>query len=113
MVTNSTLWHPMTHEDYDLIAGKEVYSRDGEKVGSVTEVWHPETAFPASRGEHYFLMDPGRFREWFRGFDKVYLPETAIERASPDRIVVKLTKNQLREAGWTEPPSDWDRFSTY
>jgi sporulation protein YlmC with PRC-barrel domain len=109
-VTNRTLWSLTTIEDHDLIPGKDVYSRDGEKVGSVKDVWHPETEFPASRGQHYFLMDPGMFREWFGGFDKFYLPESSIESVTSDRIVVNMTKDQIKQAGWTEQPFDWDRY---
>jgi len=113
MVTNTTLWNPMTIEDYGLMPGKEVYSRDGEKVGSIKEVWKPETDFPASRGQHYFLLDPGLLKEWFGGFDKVYLPESAVESVSPDQVVVNLTKEQIKQAGWTEMPAGWDRYRRY
>jgi hypothetical protein len=113
MVTNTTLWKPMTIEDYGLIPGKDVYSRDGEKVGSITEVWHPETNFPASRGQHYFLLDPGLLKGWFGGFDKVYLPESAVESVSSDQVVVNLTKDQIKQASWTEMPVGWDRYRRY
>lgn len=110
MVANTTMWNPLSHEDYGLIPGKDVYSRDGEKVGTVKEVWHPETDFPASRGQHYFLLDPGLLKEWFAGYDKVYLPESSVEGVTSDQIVVNLTKDQIKQAGWTETPTGWDRY---
>jgi PRC-barrel domain len=110
MVTNTTIWNPLTHEDYGLVPGKEVYSRDGEKVGSIKEVWHPEAEFPASRGQHYFLLDPGMLKTYFGDYEQVYLPESAIESVGPDRIVVNLTKDQLKSSGWTSTPANWDRY---
>jgi hypothetical protein len=111
MVTDMVTWNPLSHEDYGLIPGKDVYSRDGEKIGSVKEVWHPDTDFPASRGQHYFMLDPGLIKDWFGGFDKVYLPESAVESVTADRIVVNLTKDQFKQAGWTETPAGWERYS--
>jgi len=113
MATNTVMWNPLSHEDCGLIQGKDVYSRNSVKVGSVEEVWHPETEFPASRGQHYFLVDPGLLRGWFGGFDKVYLPESAIESASPDRVVVNLTKDQIKQVGWPETPTGWDCIRPY
>jgi hypothetical protein len=113
MVTNTVTWNPLSHEDYGLVPGKDVYSQDGEKVGSVKEVWHPETEFPASRGQHYFLLDPGLLKDWFGGYDKIYLPESAVASVTTDRVVVNQTKDQIKQGGWTEKPSDWNRYSHY
>jgi len=44
----------------------------------VKEVIHSDTEFPISRGQHYFLVEPGLFKDWFGGFDKVYMPESAV-----------------------------------
>jgi hypothetical protein len=113
MATTTFAWQPLSHEDYGVIPGKDVFSRDGEKVGSVKEVWHPESDFPASRGQHYFLLDPGLLREWFGGFDKVYLPESAISDVSTDRVVLNLTKDEVKQANWTATPADWARYRAY
>jgi hypothetical protein len=90
MTTNTVVWNPLSHEDYGMMPGKDVFSRDGEKVGSIKEVRHPEAEFPTSRGQHYFLLDPGLFKDWFGGYDEVYLPETAVDRVNPDRVVLNL-----------------------
>ncbi|MFL5761946.1 MAG: PRC-barrel domain-containing protein [Thermomicrobiales bacterium] len=113
MVTKTAMWNPLSREDYGLIVGKDVYSRDGEKVGFVKEVWHPESEFPTSHGQHYFLMDPGLLKDWFGGFDKLYLPERVIDAVATDRVVLNLTKDQIKQAGWTEEPTGWDRYSCY
>jgi len=106
-------WNPLSQEDYGLITGKDVYSRDGVKVGAVTEIWQPETEFPTSHGQHYFLMDPGLLNDWFGGHNQLYLPEGVIASVAPDRVVVNLTKDQIKQAGWTERPTGWDRYSRF
>ena len=115
MATNTTIaaWYPLSHEDYGVMPGKDVYSADGEKVGKIKEVWHPEAEYPASRGQHFFLLDPGVLRDWFGGFDKVYLPESAIGSVTADRVTLNMAKDQIKQAGWTETPAGWDRYRAY
>jgi len=108
--TMTTMWTPTTHADYDLLKGKDVYSRDGERVGTVKQVFHPEGDFAATRGRHYFLLDPGLLRDWFGGFDKVYLPESAIENVTHDRVEVAFTKDQVKGQGWTTEPAGFARY---
>jgi sporulation protein YlmC with PRC-barrel domain len=103
----TTTWNPMTHTDYDALKGKDVFSANGEKVGSISQIFHPTMDMPAARGRHYFLLDPGLLKDWFGGFDQVYLPESAIESVSPDRVVLNLTSEQIKQRGtqWTTEPT--------
>ena len=48
------------HGPADIIA-------NGEKVGTVKRVYHPEGDINATRGRHFFLLDPGMMKEWFGG----------------------------------------------
>jgi hypothetical protein len=64
----TTTWNPMTHTDYDTLKDKEVLSANGESVGSITGVVHPNMDMPAARGRHFFLLDPGLLKDWFGGF---------------------------------------------
>jgi hypothetical protein len=106
MATTMTMWSPTSHADYDLLTGKDVYSRDGEKVGTIKQVFHPAGDFAATRGRHVFLLDPGLLREWFGGFDKVYLPESAIADVTPDQVDLTFSKDQVKGQGWTTQPAD-------
>jgi len=106
----STYWRPMTHTDYDVLKGKDVYSADGEKVGTIKKVFHPDADMPAARGRHMFLLDPGLMKEWFGGFSDVYLPEAAIADVAEDRVTVTYTKDQIKGQGWTTKPADIDRY---
>lgn len=103
----TTTWNPMTHADYDVLKGKDVFSADGEKVGSITEVLHPNMDMPAARGRHFFLLDPGLMKDWFGGFNQVYLPESAINEVSSNRISLDLTADQIKQRGneWTVEPT--------
>lgn len=104
----TTTWNPATHADYDLLKGKTVYSADGQKVGSIAGVFHPSSPMPAARGRHYFLLDPTLIKDWFQGFDQVYLPEAAIDAIGPDRVTLKLTADQIKQRShdWTMRPKD-------
>ena len=100
-------WNPMTHSDYDTLKGKDVFSADGEKVGSISQVLHPNADMPVARGRHFFLLDPGLMKDWFGGFNQVYLPESAINDVGSDRISLNLTAEQIKQRGkeWTAQPS--------
>jgi len=97
----------MTHADYDMLKGKDVFSADGEKVGAIKEILHPNMDMPAARGHHFFLLDPGLMKDWFGGFDQVYLPESALDDAGSDRISLNLTAEQIKQRGnqWTTKPN--------
>jgi hypothetical protein len=106
-VSVTTTWTPMTHAEYDLLKGAAVVSADGENVGSIAEVFHPDMEMPAARGRHYFLLGPGLLKDWFGGCEQVYLPEAAIRSVSADRVVLDLTAEQVkqRSKGWTMQPT--------
>ena len=98
----------MTHTDYDTLKDREVFSANGESVGSIVGIFHPNADMPAARGRHYFLLDPGLLKDWFGGFDQVYLPESTIESVSADRVLLNLTSEQIKQRGqqWTTEPTD-------
>jgi hypothetical protein len=97
----------VTHSDYDVLKGKEVFSADGEKVGLISQILHPNMEMPAARGRHFFLLDPGLMKDWFGGFNQVYLPEPSIDEVGSDRISLNLTADQIKQRGkqWTQEPS--------
>ena len=110
MTTTMTRWVPSSHADYDVLTGKDAYSFDGEKVGTIKAVFHPEGDFATSRGRHYFLLDPGLLKEWFGGFGDVYLPESAIEDVTADRVTIGFTKDEVKQQGWTTNPDAIARY---
>lgn len=99
-------WDPMTHTDYDLLKGRPVFSVDGEKVGTIDAVLHPNTNMPAARGQHYFLLDSRWIEDWVGGSGQVYCPEAAIDRVSTDRVVLSLTADEVQQCrqDWTTEP---------
>jgi hypothetical protein len=105
-------WNPMTHTDYDTLRDKAVYSADGQNVGSIAGVFHPNMEMPAARGRHYFLLDPGLIKDWFGGFDQVYLPESAIDSVGADRVALNMTADQIkrRSKDWTQQPAGLDSY---
>jgi hypothetical protein len=97
----------MTHADYDMLKGTDVFSADGEKVGSISEILHPNMDMPAARGRHFFLLDPGLMKDWFGGFDQVYLPESTLDDVTSKQITLNLTADQIKQRGneWTTEPA--------
>ena len=101
----STMWTPLTHEDYDTLKGFDVYTSDNEKLGTIEEVCHPPTAMPAARGGHYFRVEPGALKKLFGGQDEIYVPETLISRVDPsdDKVILEVPKAQLDRQDWSRP----------
>ena len=62
---------------------------------------------PAARGQHFFLLDPGLMKDWFGGFNQVYLPESTIDEVRSDRVTLNLTTEQIKQRGheWTTQPT--------
>ena len=107
LVLTTATWNPTTPADYDTLKGKDVFSADGEKVGSIAEILHPNMDMPSARGRHFFLLDPGLMKEWFGGFSQVYLPESTVDEVRSDRITLTLTAEQIKQRGteWTVEPT--------
>lgn len=96
-------WNPTTHGDYDGLKGRDVFSRDGEKLGSIDAVFHPDQQMPAARGHHYFLLDPGLLKKWFSDRDEAYFSERAIEGYTDDGVYLNFTKDAIAKQTWDRP----------
>jgi len=97
VTTTTTTWAPTTHTAYDALQGRAVVSADGEQLGTIGTVFHPDLEMPAARGKHYFQVEPGLVKDWFGGMDKAYLPEAAIDAVSADQITLNLTAAQVKQ----------------
>src|SRR4051812_31889171 len=75
--------------------GWDVYTRDEEHVGSIAEV-----------GNNYLLVEKGLL------FPKdIYVPLSAVTRASDERVILNITKPQVDSQAWDQPPSG-DAYGT-
>jgi hypothetical protein len=103
--TTATLthWAPTTHEDVDSLNGLDVFTRDGENVGTFKAVFHPHADFEQSRGRHYFLLEPGLMKDWFGGLDETYIPESAIAGFTAEGVFLNLTEDEIKNQTWSEP----------
>jgi len=110
----TTLWNPLTHQDYETLKGFDVYTSDDEKLGTIKEVFHPVTAMPSARGSHVFRVEPGVLKKLFSDQDEVYVPERLISRVDLDenRVILALPKASLREQDWRRP-RDLDTFTRF
>lgn len=68
--------------------GMDVYGSDGDKVGDVSEV-----------GPNYVLVTKG-----FLFTKDIYIPTSAITGIEQDRVYLNVTKDQVNDMGWDQPP---------
>ncbi len=103
----SMSWNPSNHDAYDALKGKDVYTADNEKIGTVDEVLHPANDTNAP-DQHYLLVKPGML-ERIAGQDEFYVPATSIQMEGEDRVVLETTKESFGSRDWPEP-GDGDAF---
>src|SRR5688500_17780551 len=96
-VTTAT-WSPRTHEGYEHLADKEVVSSDGEKIGKVTAVLHPEGEATTAIGEHCLAVMPGVLRNLL-GADVAYVPERAIRDVDAERVILNVASDCIADQG--------------
>jgi hypothetical protein len=108
---STTTWNPMTHEEYDLLNGFDVYTSDSEKLGTIKEVCHPAMAMPEARGEHFFRVEPGMFKKLFSDLDEVFIAETMIRDVRPEdnRVILSVPKDRVQDEDWGRP-HDFDTY---
>lgn len=103
----STTWTFNTHEDYDALKGKDVFTADDDKIGTVDEVLHPANDSTAP-DQHYFLVKPGMLDKLI-GEDELFVPATAVQFVSEDRVMLQTTKDAVKSVDWS-PPRNVDNF---
>ena len=104
------------HEQFftRITKGMNVYDYDGDKVGTVGEIYQPtavgSTAATTARptGQACLKVDTG-----FLGLGKdLFVPASGISDVTGDRVILTVDKDRLDEMGWDRRP-DWltdDRF---
>ncbi len=105
------MWNPTTHEDYDTLKGFDVYSRDDEKLGTITDVLPPRDEMPLARGKHYFKVEPGMMKKLFSDQDEIFVPERLVQTVRPDddRVILEVTKDRIEHEDWSKP-RDFETF---
>jgi len=78
------------YAEIQIRTGAEVFGADGEKVGTIAEV------YPA-----YIVVEKG----WFFPTD-YYIPWSAIASADPDRVSLTVAKDAALARGWDVRPAD-------
>jgi sporulation protein YlmC with PRC-barrel domain len=94
-------WNPTTHQDYDVLKGKDVFTSDNEKIGTVDQVLHPANDSTA-RDQHYFLVKPSML-DRLSGQDELYIPATTVQMVGEDRLVLETPTARIEAANWSQP----------
>jgi hypothetical protein len=97
-------WNPQTHAGYEQLADKEVVSSDGEKLGRVAAVLHPEGEDATTVGEHCLAVMPGVLRNLL-GADVAYVPERAIMDVDAEKVVLNVASDCIADQGWGSRPA--------
>ncbi len=92
-VTTATAWTSRSHADYDALPGQAVYSADGEPLGTIAGVLHPNREAPGVHGPHYVALGPGEGQQALDG--EVYLHETAIREVRADGVWLDVGRDDL------------------
>jgi rRNA processing protein Gar1 len=95
------MFNPQTHEEYDAIKGRDVYSADNEKIGTIDQVLHPANE-STSKDQHFFLVKPGMVDK-LSGQDEMYIPASVISMVSEDRVILETSTASIRDANWSKP----------
>jgi|SRR5579884_358490 len=98
-------WLPRTYGDFERLKGRPVYSADGVRLGVVTHIYHPLRYRPDATNHHYLLV--ARCRGLMRRVVRpLYVPETALQAITVERVVLALRRDQIRREGWAHAPPD-------
>jgi rRNA processing protein Gar1 len=87
----------VAHEwDYDRLKGLKVYSADNQRVGTIDQIMR----LVDDPSQHYFLVRTGGL-SGLLARDELYIPESAVELLGDDRIVLRLSAEELQHPDWT------------
>ena len=99
-------WQPTTHDNYEELIGRDVYTNDGERLGLVDGIIHPEDPELEQANLGHFIVVRPDFLNSPLGTEVTYIPETNVAAANPDSVELNVAKRQLRDQDWTHLPVD-------
>lgn len=106
MTDNPTPWTPDTESDYERLKGMQVVSKDGDRLGRVSHIIHPNHGATEGEGGHFFLFQPEQQKEWFGGLDEAYLPESALAGVTDVGVLIDMTEAEIRQRRWDLPTAE-------
>lgn len=101
-----TEWTPETESDYDHLKGLQVVSQDGERLGRISSIVHPDHDHIDASGGHFFLFEPSTRKDWFGGIDEAYLPESAMSAVTEEGLLISMTEEEIRRRRWDLPTTE-------
>ena len=127
---NAATWTPLSHEDCGAMPGKDVFGRDGEKLGVIAAVVAPGEEAPGAPGGRVFLVEPDplaagtggdlyvpepplgglvlrpdALADRGEGPDALYVAEAAIADVGADGVNLVCGGDELDARGWLATPA--------
>jgi hypothetical protein len=121
---------PLVPEDCGGMAGKDVFGRDGERIGVIAAIVDPREEPPGAPGSRVFLVEPDPFAtgpddglfmteppfgglllrpavlaDASDGRDALYVTEAAIADVSAEAVTLVCTGEEIDAGGWMATPA--------
>ena len=91
----------------DHLIDKTVVSSDGQTLGNVTAILHPDSEAIGQPGVHRLAIMPSIRRNMLEGADVAYVPETAIDHVDADAVHLNVTAETVSAQDWhTRAPDE-------
>lgn len=102
-------WPPETKAEYERINGFDVYSKDGEKLGFVDHMMHPDYPdFEQARGNYVFVVKAGFVpKQLGVGVlgSELYIPESDIQSSGEDHLILNMDASEFEKKHYEHMPS--------
>lgn len=83
------------HSSAEIMTGADVFCTDGEKVGTVAEVY-PD----------YIVVEKDFFERGFFLPSDYYIPMSAVASVHVGEIFLTVTQEEVASSGWATEPAD-------
>jgi hypothetical protein len=101
-------WQPTSHDEYEELVGRDVYTHDGERIGRVERIIHPASQEMEDAHLGHFVVIRPDFLGGPLGTDAAYVPETAVALATPDAVELTVDVGDVPNQSWARLPVDLD-----
>ncbi len=85
--------------------GMEVHTKDGQKLGKVTEVWLGDDPTATSPLCDDTICSRLEVHHGFLGRNVLYIPYSAVREVASGHVMLSVDASTLHEQPWTQKPT--------